>query len=175
MNPTVRWSAAPRRTEAGAEWQEARIAQRLPQGACRLCDGRLARQALSCLVAPEAGDEVLVFEAAGGLHVLHVLRREGAQAQLSAPGIERLTIAQPELVLQGTRQLDLASHGTLCLSARDVLSHATESLVQGARHFVANAQHCVLQVSALLRLQGKQALITAEQDLKLDAERVTLG
>jgi len=47
--------------------------------------------------------------------------------------------------------------------------------VHSARHLVTQVEHCLLQASALLRLHGTQSLITAKGDMKLDAERISLG
>jgi hypothetical protein len=168
---------------APLSWQCAEVAQRADDG-WLLRDGRLARQALCCLVTPAAADQVLVLQAGDALYLTHVLARESQAAQLSAPGMRELVIAQPALRLEAGEQIALHSGGDVTLSApqgsvavaaRNFLATVAESLVQDARHLVTHAQHCVLQVAGLLRLHGRQALVTAQQDLKIDAERVTLG
>lgn len=173
------------RAEAPApQWQCAEVAQRLEDGRWRLADGRVAAQALSCLVTPEAGDQVLVLDAGERIYLTHVLLRAGSTAQLSAPGMEVLVIAQPQLQLEAAGRIALRSDGDVTLAsdggsvavtARHFLASIAESLVQDAQHVVTHAQHYVLQAAALLRLHGRQALVTAEHDLKIDAERVTLG
>jgi hypothetical protein len=169
---------------ADAAWDEAHIAQCLAPGRFRLADGRLAAQALSCLITPEPEDLVLVLPTGAGLFVTHVLQREAAHAQLCAPGMNLLTIAQPGVEVHATNHLALRSGGDLDLespqgsvriAARNFVASVTDALVQNAQHLVTHAQHCVLQVAALLRIHGRQTLLTAQDDMKLDAERISLG
>ena len=47
-------------------WFEAIIHEALGGDSWRLDDGRPARQAVSCLVTPQAGDRVLLISTAGG-------------------------------------------------------------------------------------------------------------
>jgi hypothetical protein len=163
---------------------EAHIAQPVAPGRYRLSDGRLAAQALSCLITPMPDDLVLVVPTSAGLFVTHVLQREAASAQLSAPGMDLLTIAQPgvevhamnHLALRSGGDMDLAStQGSVRVTARNFVASVTDALVQNAQHLVTHAQHCVMQVAALLRIHGRQTLITAQDDMKLDAERISLG
>jgi len=172
MNTPARIPLSP---AASIQWEEAEIGWCLDDGAYRLTDGRLARRALSCLVAAEPGDHVIVLACSGGPFVTHVLSRESSSVQLSAPGAEKLTIAQAEVEIGASRSVSVTAGGTLSLASRHMFTHASETLAQNARHMVTHVQHCVMQVAALLRIHGKQTLITADHDMKLDADRVTLG
>lgn len=170
---------------AAPQWCCAEIAQALDApGTWRLADGRAVTQALSCLIAPEAGDQVLVLQAGDRAYITHVLARTSDRARLNVPGIEQLAIEQASLRLEAAATLDLrcggdvtltSLQGSIAVSARHFLASIAETLAQQARHVVTHAGHCVLQASALLRVHGRQALITADQDVKVDAERVTLG
>lgn len=166
-------------------WAESQVSQCLAPGHYRLSDGRLAQQAASCLLTPEPGDGVLLVQAPSGRYITQVLwRNQSARAQLSVPGAQVLAIAQGSVELNGTQQIALRSlgdveltsaHGAVSLNARHILSSAAETMVHNAQHLVTHVQHFVLQVTQLLRVHGRQALITAEQDMKLDAERISLG
>jgi hypothetical protein len=171
-------------TPLGLQWDEAEVGQGLDGCRFRLCDGRLAQQALSCVITPEPGDRVLLLQGANTAYITHVLQREANRAQLRIPGVDMLSITQPGLEVNAASHIALRSlgdvelvsaQGSVSVSARHILACATETLVQNAQHLVTHVQHCVLQVAALLRVHGKQTLITAEQDMKLDAERISLG
>lgn len=164
----------------------ARVAAEIGEGRYLLADGRCARQALSCLLVPQAGDQVLLAECgADERYVLHVLAREPAgEARLSVPGAASLAIHQGRVeicavelaALRSLRDVELtAAAGTLCLNARNLFSTVTDSIVESARHYVGRVGHYFLEAKALLRLHGAQALITAEKEVKVDAERISMG
>ncbi|WP_338847060.1 DUF3540 domain-containing protein [Massilia sp. W12] len=165
---------------------EARIAVVLQGQGFMLDDGRVARQALSCLVTPEVGDHVLT--AAGHdnpPYILHVLARQNPQhVALSVPGAGKVSLqqdtielqAQQAIALQALRDIEIsAATGVLQLNACNLFSTVHESVVQHMRHYVGRAQHFLLEAEQLLRLHGEQTLITAEQDIKVDSERISLG
>ncbi len=156
------------------------------EGGCRfrLEDDTLALQACSCLLTPRPGDTILVVVTESEAYISQVLKTSSADACLSVPGAEHLTLAQRSLALHGTDNVSVRSLGEVELtsadagvtvSARNFIASASESMVQNAQNLISHAQHCVVQVSSLLRLHGKQTLVTSEQDMKLDAERISLG
>jgi hypothetical protein len=165
---------------------EAKIVVSLEQHCYLLNDGRVARQALSCLLQPEVGDHVLAAACQDDTpYILHILQRNHLKAaHLSVPGAEQLCIDQQQIALQAGQSIALraagdvevsAATGVLSLNARNLFATVSESLVQNVRHFVGQAEHYLLDVKQLLRLHGQQALVTADQDIKVDAERISLG
>lgn len=174
------------RTLGEPAWAEAGVAVALDDGNYLLDDGRMARQALSCLVQPQQGDRALVAACRQGEnYIVHLLARAAAApALLGVPGAGAVTwrqarialCASERLALQSLRDAELsAATGTLALNARNLFAGVTDSLVQNARDMVVNAEHYLLQAGRLLRLHGRQASITADSDVKVDAERISLG
>jgi len=167
--------------------REAIVAVALGGDRFLLDDGRLARQALSCLVGPEIGDRALVAASANGdCFIVHLLARAAAPApvRLGVPGANELRIVQPRIVLQASEEIALqslravevsAATGTLALNANDLHCTVNETLVQTAHNVVAQAGHYLLQSSGLLRLQGQHAILVAEHDVKVDGERISVG
>jgi hypothetical protein len=164
---------------------EARIIVSIEPHAYLLNDGRMARQALSCLIRPEVGDLVLTSICQNDTYILHILQRnELQQAQLSVPGITSLHIEQEQLSLAASDSIALralnnveltAASGVLSLTARNLFTSVQDSLVQNVGHFIGKAEHYLLEVKQLLRLHSQQALITAEEDVKVDGERISMG
>ncbi|WP_369930330.1 DUF3540 domain-containing protein [Xanthomonas sp. NCPPB 2632] len=154
-------------------------------GTWRLADGRLARQAVSCLVTPEPGDRVLLHGSDDDLFVLHVLdRKDRRSACLSVPGAERLSLRQDTVDVTATKDIAVragqgieltAVRGSLMLSARNLFASAAESLVHTAATYVGKVDQFLVSARHLLRLDGEQAVLDARQDVKIDAERITLG
>lgn len=165
--------------------QDACVAMLFDDGSCLLDSGVRARRALSCLVEPRAGDRVLVGARADGAHVLHIVEREPCGAVcLSAPGAQALTLRQARVGVYAAEALDLASAGdasltaaggSLALSGRNLLLTARESIVELADHYVGRIGQYLLEVRELLRLHGHDALVTATRDVKVDAERISMG
>lgn len=177
-------SLSPR--EAFAAGQEATVALSLGDGRLLLDDGGPARQALSCLVRPEPGDRVL-WQAGrdGERYVLHLLSRpEPAALQLEPAGGADLTLLAPTLKLRATRNLSLASlhdaelssaGGRLTLSARDLTLNVLESLLSSARNVVGRCENWLMTAKGLGRLHARQTMVTADEDVRADAERISLG
>lgn len=171
---------------------EARVTLALAEAQFRLHDGRVAQQAASCLLTPQCGDTVALLRTPSGLFLTHVLLRApqpiesttAGRAQISVPGAHALVLQQAAVELVATQHLALrcggdmeltSVSGAVSLNARHFLSCVSETLVQTAQHWVTRVEQGVLQASQLLRLHGQQALFTADADMKIDAERVSLG
>lgn len=178
-------SASPA-ARATSSWQEAGVLMTLAEGRLLLDDGAGARSALSCLVVPEPGDRVLwVAGSDGERYVLHVLNRpQCGSVQLQAAGATTMTLVAPELRLRATKELSMASladaelsaaGGRLTLSARDLTFHVLESLIHSARQMIGQCENWLLSASGLGRMRGRQILLTADEDLRADAERISLG
>lgn len=165
---------------------ETRVAMVLDEAHCLLASGRQASRALSCLVEPLAGDLVLAAQSEAGCYVLHVLAREARPepTALSVAGASGLSLRGRRVAIHALDSLELmsardasmtAATGNLSLTARNLFETVSESLVQQSRHFVGKAGQFLLEVRHLLKLHGQDALITAERDIKADAERISMG
>lgn len=154
-------------------------------GAFVLDDGARARTAASCLLAPQCHDRVLVAADGTTCFILAVLEREsGGEARLQVDGASRVTLAAPTLGLRATEAVHVQSlrevevtavGGDMRLAARNLIMSAAESLIQNVKHYVAHVGTYALQARTLLRLHGEHALVTARRDVKVDADRISLG
>ena len=164
---------------------DVRVALLLDDGSCVLDNGMRARRAISCLIEPQVGDRVLASMGEGSGHVLHILERgEGDSASLSVPGMNTLALRQPRIGVHAHESLDMGSAGTaslsaaggaLSLNARDLFVTVRESLIAQACHYVSKFGQYLLEARELLRLHGNDALLTAARDVKVDAERISMG
>lgn len=165
---------------------DARIAIVFEDGSCLLDNGTRAIRAVSCLVEPQAADRVLVCERGDGVcHLLHILERAtGERANLSVRGAHTLALRQSRIALHAREHLELgsantaslsAAGGTLSLNARNLFVTVSESIVEQACHYVGKIGQYLLDVRELLRLHGNDALVTANRDIKVDAERISMG
>lgn len=178
IDPTV--STAP------AVLADTTIALLFDDGSCLLGNGMRALRAVSCLVEPQIGDRVLACATGdAGCHVLHILARsEGGDAHLSVAGACGVALRQSRIALHAAESLHLgsageaslsAAGGTLSLNGRNLFVTVADSIVEQASHYVGKVGQYLLDVRALLRLHGNDALITAARDIKVDAERISMG
>ena len=179
-------NADPTAAVAAAAIADTRIAVLFDDGSCLLGNGMRALRAVSCLVEPQVGDRVLVSVAADGLcHVLHILARsDGGSASLSVPGAASVALRQSRIALHAIERLEMgsageaslsAAGGTLSLNGRNLFVTVADSIVEQANHYVGRIGQYLLDVRALLRLHGNDALLTAARDIKVDAERISMG
>ena len=180
---------------------DTRITVLFDDGSCLLGNGTRALRAVSCLVEPQIGDRVLVSASTDGpCHVLHILARnmctrsdsahsasaqsESGSARLSVPGAAGVSLCQARIALHAVESLHMgsageaslsAAGGTLSLNGRNLFVTATDSIVEQAHHYVGKIGQYLLDVRALLRLHGNDALFTAAHDIKVDAERISMG
>ncbi|MCA9644502.1 MAG: DUF3540 domain-containing protein [Polyangiaceae bacterium] len=179
-------------------------------------DGKvIALRALSCLVEPQPGDDVLVAASPGRHYVLAVLERgstqpvelvvdqdlvitskgggvelRGRNVALEAGETElrtgrfRLTTASAEVFthalswLGGLAELDVKKVRTVAEVAESVVDRVSQTFGRVYRK-VEDFEHVrakrIDQRAELMNLRGKNAMLTAEQLVKLDADQVHLG
>jgi len=142
-----------------------------------------AQRAVSCLLQPQVGDQVLVTEQP--TLVLAILQRTpGQQAELSVPDASALQLSQSSISLQASEKLALhslrdaeltAATGTLHLAARNLFTTVLETLVERAADKLAKVGSYAMDVSNLLRFRSSHGIITADKQIRIDAEQVHLG
>ena len=165
---------------------EAKVVVSLGTHSFLLNDGRSALQALTCLIRPEVGDHVLAATCNNDTpYILHILYRPNLQqAQLSVPGAQQLCINQAQVLINANQSISLnaledieisAATGGLHLNSRSLFTSVSDSLVQNVGQFIGRAGQYLLEVKQLLGLHGQQVLVTAERDVKVDAERISMG
>lgn len=166
----------------------ARIEKIGPHGelTLRTADGSVvsSQRAISCLVQPRTGDEVLYWQTAEDTFVLSILARQGvASTSLSLPNNAPLCIQSSHLTLSGTEKVHIQSQQEIALSclsqisinAKNLFTTVVDSVVQLASHQINKADHIALCAKQLLRSHGRQQLISADTDVKIDGERINMG
>lgn len=169
----------------------------------------VASRAFSCLVAPRAGDLVMLArDGRKRCHVLAVLERPGAQdaaidvqgkldvqAQdiaFSTPGeasttAGRISINTLEANVNavtaklGGQSAELAFRNLRSVSDRieTIANHCTQRFQVSIRWITeledVSAGQLIQKVKGLFASRSRQALITAEDDVKVDAKRIHMG
>lgn len=164
-----------------------------------------ARRAVSCLVAPEVGDLVLLAgPRLGGLYVLAVLERPGCgTARISTDGDLSIELRSGRLAVTACEGIDLVSgkavsiaadrleararEGSLFLGSVRMVAGVVDSAFERLRQTVRRAYRTVQELDHLragqidysaegnLRLHGENTLMTARELVKADAKQIHVG
>lgn len=162
-----------------------------------------AAQAASCLLAPVIGDRVLLYTAGDEAFVLAVLERHTDHAaQLAVPGAGRTVLRSGEGIEIAAPKVSVAAR-EMNVFARAV-SHTGEMLSQNFRRIVentvdkmigarsittraemrtavvrevdmVNAGTLVQNIDSVATQNSEISMVTATQDVRLDAKRVSVG
>jgi len=158
-----------------------------------------AKQAMSCLVTPQIGDTVLYWNDTNQRWILAVLTSAstvGNEAggkvdndlqkprSVSLPNQQAMQINGKKLLLNAQQTMQLNSMGNiqinavvgkLMLNAKHCVYSIQESLIQMARTLLQRSDYIDHQANKVLKSHAQQQLMTAEKDVKIDAERINMG
>lgn len=159
------------------------------------------RRAAGCLLAPEAGDVVLLLRAGAGTHyVLNVLEKTSENCRLDFPGDVRLSADHGEVSVQA-REISLnGQEGRLRFAHFEVMALKFQMHVQQLASALSSvsvaAGRVTSRIGRALRLTGfelhragsvrtevegrfsvssTQTTIVAQQDVTVDANKINLG
>lgn len=164
----------------------ATVAEACGPGRFRLDDGRLARGSLSCLLQAQKADDVLVWESGEGeCYILSILdRAAGSNARLSVPGADEVTLEAPRVGVQAESLIRLvslqnvelyAAAGQLAAVASTINLSALDNLIQSAAQCLGQYETLLLEAKGLARLHSRQMLLSAQEDMRADAQRISMG
>lgn len=147
-------------------------------------DGGKIRVALSCLLAPQAGDLVLVANTAQGRFLLHVLERAAPGPlsvgsfghDLSLSGRAVTVKAAGTMRLVGARDCEIsAAAGRLDIKAGEMRTTVLGALFQRAESHVAQFGEWLVSVKDFYRLHAGRQHLTSDAEMKIDAEIIHMG
>ncbi len=153
-----------------------------------LDNGVSAVQATSCIVLPQIGDKILYWQDNNDCYITHILSQPAASQasdrQVALPQQQGLKINAKNLVFNIAKSLSMnvvneinlnAAVGKINLYAQNLTQHVQKSLLQMAGQLLQRCDFLDVNTKLLAKNHAKQQLITAEKDLKMDAERINMG
>ena len=120
------------------------------------------------------GDTVAYLQSERGIFVLQLLKRadnESYQIHLQQP----LHIHAPSINLSAEKELQMVSLNRFAMIARHGVLSASETLVSTAEHAIHHVAQFLVSARGLLRLNARDQLITAEEDVRVDGKRINMG
>lgn len=163
----------------------------------------IARQAVSCVLAPYVGDMVLCSSSSAGLHILHVLTREDNQhsAVISVPESSNLCLEQTNIKVRAenlttdakriraksdelhlvARLTNLVTGGMEIVAdrlkriCRIEMSTAEDSIRTVENTDTLRTGRMLHEASEVISHRSEIAIIEARGDLRVNGERITMG
>ena len=145
-----------------------------------------AKRSLSCLLVPEPQDLVLYWlDDRNQAWILSILAGQMTEArQLALMENQGLKINTDSLTVNAAKNIQLnaieeininVALGRLNECARSAYKMIQGSLVQITKHFISQSEYLDFNAKKLLKSHSTQQLITAEKDIKMDADRINMG
>ncbi|BDX06558.1 DUF3540 domain-containing protein [Planctobacterium marinum] len=155
-------------------------------GGCVINGHINTQKALSCLIVPVAGDTVLYWKDDQNkgwiISVLHCEQQQ--EREISLPqnasikiNTDNLTVnASNSIRFNAIKEINLnVALGKLNECARSACQMIHGTLVQFTKHLINRSEHLDFHAEKLLKSHATQQLITAEKDIKMDADRINMG
>lgn len=136
---------------------------------------RSAHLAEGVLIQLNIGDYILYIETDQGLFITQLLKRKEQEAPITLYNDKGMEYVAPKLSFKALEEMELLSVNKLSLTASHILLGAGQTLLQQANHFLQKAKDFSLTTKNLMRLSGRQQVITAEDDMRIDAKRINMG
>lgn len=159
-------------------------------GVCEIEQQYLATVALSSLIKPQVGDTVLLCCQPHQRFITAILARvdsaqshpcvelglADAQAQLRLQGHQLHLLASDSVKIDALNDVAVtAASGTLRLTAQHMISTVYASMIQSVKQMISRFGDYSIDVSHLTRWHSRRKLLTAQQEIKIDADIIHMG
>ena len=175
MNNLLKLATAKKPTPIGATYA-GRITCIEPEQGAWFIDGHFeAGCAADILVKPQSGDLVGFVELEGRYFITQVLEQSEPEQALHLQSDRQLHLTAPQVKVTAFDTLDLLSLGKVAVSGKTLVTSAANAMIQQAENLIQQVGQFTLTAKGLLRLNGKQQVITAEKDVRIDGKRINMG
>ncbi|BFM48672.1 DUF3540 domain-containing protein [Marinomonas sp. THO17] len=135
----------------------------------------VAKGAVSLLVQPCLGDKVGFVGIAEEYYISHIFSRSSEAEELTIASDKKMHWLAPELKFTGTENIELLSLNKIGMISKDYVVSVSNTLLQQAQSLLQHVGHYSVNAKGLLNIRGKQQIISAEKDVRIDAERINMG
>lgn len=135
----------------------------------------LSFKAVSLLIEPMVGDRVCFIEIEGQYYITQLLTRSNEQADLVIASKQKMQWVAPKMTFTAFEQLELVSLNKVMISSKDYVVSAAKTMLQQAESLITNVGQLSAHAKGMMKLTGKQQVIVAEKDVRIDGERINMG
>lgn len=141
-----------------------------------IIDGQFAaKPAMSLMMKLEVTDKVAFIEVDGIYVVTQILIRSDETIPTTLQSNRNVQWLVPKMSFKALESLEFMAANTITMTAKSLVQSAIASLVQQSENLVQQVNQFSATARGLMRLSGKQQIITAEDDVKIDGQRINMG
>lgn len=149
-----------------------------------LGSGKSAEVAISCLLTPAIGDRVMCVGSTTEIFITAIVQRPSTKPLTLGKISQPLHFHASELTMTASNYLSLgcggdcdinAPRGAVSINCRDLITQVAASWIQSATHCIARFGDWTSTVKQLIRTHSQRQLITAEKEIKVDADVIHMG
>lgn len=156
------------------QYRVGRVSTYLQESGQCVIDGNIQAQlADGLLVEPTEGDLVAYLRNNNLAFVLQILQQSQSTTHLHSS--KPLSIYAPKVKIAAGNELDLVALKSFSLVGKQGVISVAGTLVTCAEHLVQQVNQFMLHAKGMLRLSGRQQVITAEEDVRIDGKRINMG
>ncbi len=166
-------------------YREGTITSEKGEGCFIIDDVIEAETAFSCLVKPERGDRIVYLKTDNAVYISEILSRaQESSAKIQIEGVDELIIkskklnliAGEQLTLKSLKTIDITAFlGVVSLTGKNLVTTVKESIIQNAASHITSVKNYTLNAKNLLRTHGKHHIMTADEEIRMDGERINMG
>lgn len=135
----------------------------------------LATKAVSLLVNPEISDQVGFVELNGKYVITQLLTRSEKQQKVTLQSEQSVQWIAPNLSVKALDSVELVASNNVTMMANSLVQNGLNSMIQQSEHLLQQANQFSANATGVMHLNGKQQIITAEDDVRIDGERINIG
>ncbi|ASA57327.1 DUF3540 domain-containing protein [Vibrio gazogenes] len=134
----------------------------------------LAQVATSLLVKPEIGDLVAFIIYQEEYIITQILQRTSAVRTTLQSQDEMCWIA-PKVSIQAQDELEMVAFNTVSITSNNLLQSVRETSLQQAQTLIQHAAQVSMTADEVMNLTAKQQMLIAEEEVRIDGERINMG
>lgn len=131
--------------------------------------------AVNLLVQPCVGDTVCFVEMDKEYYITQLLSRKDEVNTLTIASDKKMHWQAPELKFTAFENLEFISLNKMAVMSKNYVMSVANTMIQQAENLLQKVGQYSLSAKGLLRVHGKHQVITAEKDVRIDAERINMG
>lgn len=153
-----------------------RVSDYNKSGQCWVIDEHLSAScALSLLVQPSVGDKVCFIKEGSDYYIISILTREDKSDILKVYSDKKIHWLAPELRFTALNSLELVSLSKIMVTTKNHVMSVANTIIQQTENLIQQVGQLSITAKGLVKLSGKQQIITAEKDVRIDGKRINMG